>query len=463
MNSHCSLSELTVENFKAFAEKRQHMPIRPITLVYGPNSSGKSSLLQAIALAHEAIVNGAGSIDTSSTQLAGESIDLGGFQQYVHRHETNRDVNLGFKLDIQDLVPIFIEFTIGAQTSATSQGILPRNVIHTKRFTVRYKGKVILSFQFDSSGHGRLAQCDWKHPLISGGDTYALHVGIPRGKLLPVLDPTVSNKRKINLSRSCQAFIEAIKTVFSRDLGSLSYLGPLRYFPNRDFSNAPDSRDPNWISGGAVAWERICKRHGLRESINRWLEDKNKLRTPYRLRVRRFEEVDDLPREPRINGPFNSPYVEERLRLVDMRTNTMVSHKDVGIGVSQVLPVLAMALGSTRKLIAIEQPELHLHPAIQAELADVFLQSALKLENKIIIETHSEDLILRILRRIRESAESENKHLSQLKVRPDQVSVVYVQPTDTGSRAFEIPLTNEGEFGVSWPEGFFAERIKELF
>lgn len=456
MNKYPTLSRLTLENFKAFGERRQHMPIRPITLIYGPNSSGKSSLLQAIALAHEVVVNRAGIVDTKKTQLAGESIDLGGFRQYVHRHEADRDVNLGFELDIGEPDQVFIEFTIGAETITPSRGIPVRDLIHTKRVTIRLDGRAVLSFQFDASGRGKL-NSQKEHPRMSGGDIVYYYVWIPPGKLFPMFD-TNPPRRKINptnksipLPSYCREYIKNIETAFSRILRSLSYLGPLRYFPNREFSNMPSRGDPNWISGGASAWYRTNEQALLRGLINQWLGAKDKLRTPYRLTIRRF--VDEYDPNSTITLP----------RLIDMQTNTIVSPKDVGIGVSQVLPVLAMVLGAKQALIAIEQPELHLHPAIQAELADLFLESALHRANNIIIETHSENFILRILRRIRESAESGSKDSSHLQVRPDQVSVVYVQPADQGSRVFEIPLTDDGDFDTDWPEGFFPERIKELF
>ena len=456
MNEYPTLSRLTLENFKAFGERRQHMPIRPITLIYGPNSSGKSSLLQAIALAHEVVVNRAGIVDTKKTQLAGESIDLGGFRQYVHRHEANRDVNLGFGLDIGEPDQVFIEFTIGSETITPSRGIPVRDLIHTKRVTIRLDGRAVLSFQFDPTGYGRV-NIQKEHPRISGGIIRAYNARMRQGKLLPIFDidslktRTPAASRSIKLSSYCREYMTKIEKALSEALLSFSYLGPLRYFPNREFSNMPNRGDPNWISGGASAWHRISEQTPLRESINQWLGAKDKLRTPYRLTIRRFVDEHDP------NSDIKVP------RLVDMQTNTIVSHKDVGIGVSQVLPVLAMVLGARHKLIAIEQPELHLHPAIQAELADLFLESALHRANNIIIETHSENFILRILRRIRESAESGSKDSSHLQVRPDQVSVVYVQPADQGSRVFEIPLTDDGDFSTDWPEGFFPERIKELF
>jgi len=151
------------------------------------------------------------------------------------------------------------------------------------------------------------------------------------------------------------------------------------------------------------------------------------------------------------------------LVLIDKRSGTPVSHRDVGIGVSQVLPVLVSAYASRGLLVAIEQPEIHLHPALQAELGDVFLESALGEQgNRFLIETHSEHLILRILRRIRETTDGELPS-GCAPVRPDDVSVLYMQAGREGAEAVHIPVTEEGEFERPWPEGFFAERSRELF
>lgn len=142
------------------------------------------------------------------------------------------------------------------------------------------------------------------------------------------------------------------------------------------------------------------------------------------------------------------------LMLVDLRTDTHVTHRDVGIGISQVLPVLVAAYGSRNKLLAMEQPEIHLHPALQAELADVFIETALgERQNTFILETHSEHLVLRLLRRVREG-----------RIRPDDISILFVEPLpDRGSRIVELHIDEDGDFIDQWPGGFFEESFHEKF
>ncbi|THD09651.1 AAA family ATPase [Rhodanobacter lindaniclasticus] len=153
----------------------------------------------------------------------------------------------------------------------------------------------------------------------------------------------------------------------------------------------------------------------------------------------------------------------EELRLRDLNRNTPVALCDVGFGVSQVLPVLTLAYASQNDLIAMEQPEIHLHPALQAELADVFIESALgERQNTFILETHSEHVILRLLRRIRETTNGELPKDFQ-PLRPDDLQILYAQPEGTLSRIMELSVDTEGEFVGKWPGGFFPERAKELF
>ncbi len=108
----------------------------------------------------------------------------------------------------------------------------------------------------------------------------------------------------------------------------------------------------------------------------------------------------------------------------------------------------------------VEQPELHIHPALQVKLADLFIaQSA---SRQLIVETHSEHIILRMLRRIRETTAST---LSEGAPRfdPSRLSVLYVEPSATGTKVQRLNVDYSGEFVDRWPKGFFEERGEELF
>src|SRR6185437_5397323 len=80
-----------------------------------------------------------------------------------------------------------------------------------------------------------------------------------------------------------------------------------------------------------------------------------------------------------------------------------MSHRDVGVGYSQVVPVLVHALGDSNRVLMVEQPELHLHPALQCDLADLFIEGVRSNGNTFILETHSEYLLYRLIRRIRDA------------------------------------------------------------
>ena len=91
-----SLTVIKLGNFKAFAEL-QRVPIRPLTLIYGANSSGKSSIIHSLLLVRHALEEG--NLDVHRTRVGGDSVDLGGFRQYVHRRDANRRMEWSAELD----------------------------------------------------------------------------------------------------------------------------------------------------------------------------------------------------------------------------------------------------------------------------------------------------------------------------------------------------------------------------
>jgi hypothetical protein len=150
------------------------------------------------------------------------------------------------------------------------------------------------------------------------------------------------------------------------------------------------------------------------------------------------------------------------VRFVASDTKARVSPSNLGIGFSQMVPLAVSAFASENRLIAIEQPELHIHPALQTELADLFIQSAMERKNRFLIETHSEHLILRVLRRIRETTRGTLPE-GKSPIRREDVAILYVQPSPDGSKVIEMRIDDQGRLVDNWPNGFFEERLDELF
>jgi len=157
-------------------------------------------------------------------------------------------------------------------------------------------------------------------------------------------------------------------------------------------------------------------------------------------------------------GGFDSA----KVRFSSTTSSQSVSPSNMGIGFSQMMPLVASAFGSENRLIAIEQPELHIHPALQTELADLFIQSAKERGNRFLIETHSEHLILRVMRRIRETTRNSLPE-GKPPIKPEDVAILYVQPGENGSTVLELRIDEQGRFRDNWPQGFFEDRLDEMF
>lgn len=579
------LQALRVGNFKAFAET-QRIPLKPITLIFGPNSSGKSSFIHSLALAHEAQFGrekrSLARLDVHHTDVGGSAIDLGGFRQYVHRGQLNRRVEWGAELKVsalaqgkeqrlaQLLAPVsrvVLNIALGMELDDQDRpkpGAEPRvdaiEIIGDGAELLRMSRRPATAAADAHASHLRLDRLASDHAVFrqvlkaiveaqttseemrpedfdGANDAIAAllpelvvrvdqffpsSVELPKSDgadISPVqtLFPLSKGNRREDIAqavrfvlpRTLNDLIKGLADVLADELKQLQYLGPLRSFPPRHLAFA-EHEDANWYAGGGYAWDVVRRDDAVRETVNAWLGS-DKLKTRYKLVVRSLVAADQLkgplaagldeiagdedamflgsidedgfviqhypPRED-ARAFFQDPEEAtdvllrsvdgsdiDRIRelvLVDQRTNTVVTHRDVGIGISQVLPVLVMAYGSRGKLLAMEQPEIHLHPALQAELGDVFIEAALgERKNTFILETHSEHLILRLMRRMRETYQ--HKETGIPPVTPADVSVLYVEPDGTRSIVREMPLNELGELVKSWPGGFFEEGLREQF
>lgn len=146
-----------------------------------------------------------------------------------------------------------------------------------------------------------------------------------------------------------------------------------------------------------------------------------------------------------------------------------LSFEQIGSAIGYVLPVLILMQNQDPRLIGfIEQPELHLHPRMQGDLGELFFENGGK-TFPMFIETHSENLILRILRKIREnyreSIRSSIQYPSRLSdvLQGKDVRFYYFQPVDeTTTRVHSLNVSPSGHFYEPWPDGFFEERDADL-
>jgi predicted ATPase len=189
----------------------------------------------------------------------------------------------------------------------------------------------------------------------------------------------------------------------------------------------------------------LLKNKDLVKKTNKWFNDHD---VGYELEIQRFKPLSE--------GLFS-------ILLVDTRRKVKVGLSDLGFGISQILPFIAQSFIKESQIITIEQPEIHVHPKLQADLGDLLVEGIKgQYGNQFIIETHSEHLILRLLRRIRETTEGEMTD-ENLQLKPEDVSILYVKSEAEGSTIKQIPITPDGDFATNWPNGFFTERAKELF
>lgn len=248
-------------------------------------------------------------------------------------------------------------------------------------------------------------------------------------------------------ARSVSLFTLSVSYSFTEFLQNILYIGPLRQSPER-FYTFSGIRTEFVGKDGKYAPDILITDKELMAKVN---EQFAHLGLDYELAVTPLSstssDIQDLL----------------ALRLRNKSRGIHIGLTDVGFGISQILPIIAQSILSKEKTILIEQPELHLHPEQQAELGDMFIEAALgENKNTFLIETHSEHLILRIMRRIRETYNG-NLPNDLPPIKPDDVAVLYVeQDGKNGSIIREMPLNERGELVKAWPGGFFEEGLREV-
>lgn len=465
------IKKIRLQDFKAFRDSGE-LNLKPLTVLAGPNSGGKSSLLQSFLLLKQ-------TLDApSDVQL---SLD-GNFLQFSNFNE--------LVFNKPSLSKCKLQFTFGLETSMSTDrftGTFPKVQLpanHEGNGEVAFSNEIGLSFRHFNRGDNAGVKIDRFHVttnLDRTGKAWRLAGNYRTGKykasttgeevpmpefyrLERIQDVVFRNFLPQILLQDAQdsesqhytgmplhpVFQTPVFELWQELSENLEYLGPLRERPQRAYLHSGNPMTKIGDSGeyaAQILWlerDRIVEylpSLGMETREVTLLEAVNESFTNLGL----FQNVDVKSRE--------SIMYQILFRLGGQRTRKIVTIADVGFGVSQLLPILVLGLRShPSSLLLLEQPEIHLHPKLQANLADFLLTLSAR-GRRLIVETHSDHFINRLRRRIAEDPHDELKN---------EVSILFVHPPRNGAGATIEPLAVD-RFGVieNWPEDFLPESADE--
>lgn len=576
------LSRIEIENFKGVGE-RQVIDLAPITLLFGPNSAGKSTILQALHYAREILERQ--NLDPDQT-IAGGLIDLGGFKNLIHNHDLSKIMKIKLVVDLSDdqssvhlpinsgqalsdpqFANLGLRYLVGENSDLKGNAVVQElgaeislrwseglNAPYVSVISVEMDGKNIVSITSPpDEGRAQITDFNFSHPLLDQsidadditleedinrletqdgvgsadieGDPFQSPLGSEIWELsrelavdsninpdsefriavktaigaLPNIHETLqpdlrdpepkkfeleSNTPRVNGLKALLDEILVGPLRILRDcLTEMTYIGPLREIPPRAFRPQVSPDAARWAQGLA-AWDLLHsdKSGKLTKNVNEWMDGENKLNLGYHFHKYQFKkipipsEMDQLLHgelwedEPiwALQDLYKLTEIHTELTLRRSNTQTPLTPNDVGVGVSQIIPVIVGCLRDKDGILAIEQPELHIHPAIQVGVGDLFIHAVRPGElsfgtgKTLLIETHSEHIMLRLLRRVRETSEGDLPPGAP-ELRPHDVSVIYVENTPEEVCFRRLRVDSDGDFSDRWPHGFFEERAGELF
>jgi hypothetical protein len=545
------IKALTIENFKGIREP-VCVEFKPITLLFGPNSAGKSTVVQALHYARELLERQ--NADADLTLQGGEFVDLGGFENLVHGHDRKLPVVLRFELDLssEDLPEYHFgnrsgkihserelqlqEWNLSHQVSSAWVSLTVnwsdwRNRPFINQYEVGINGEFFAQIRAaEDSRRVWISAINFAHSLFISSDSQQSirNEHEPPSSRLELLceivttvrqsvyiHPTENTLRKslvldleqqsaipkwggsICISENCLQDLsihgddsDVVYDEFTFYLNQLivgpgellrdalrkfRYLGPIRELPPRNHKPLRSEDESRWASGLA-AWDLMYKASpSFLKEVNEWLSREDRLDSGYSLRMIQHKKIDInsalygiltvgnlLEEEEDISQLIRNLPEERQLVLIDEQRSLEVMPQDIGIGISQILPVVVAALDSNAAIVAVEQPELHIHPRLQVGLGDLFISQIQNGVKLFLVETHSEHLLLRLLRRIRETTDDElPPGISEL--RPDDLSINYIEQSSSGLVVRQLLVSPDGDSFGEWPAGFFEERAGEIY
>ena len=413
-------STFKVSNFKCIEKAR--FDFGKLNLFIGPNNSGKTSALQALAFVLQGKLLG--------SAFEGEFISLRPLREFVFRKDINRSLEFSLTLSFnqEELQRIkewmaetpFKDFDF---SSLTVEFAFPvgKNLSYTQATSISAKlldraGKLILGVEGSPRKKDLLPEGLRKEDVgeisLSGFIPYSSKHSKEWGELHDLL-------RKEKLRNFF--WLKTLRTIGSIPKEVKKELSNVGQHGEDTLDVLADIRDDEDY---VEVWDKISE----------W--------------ITRFGFKDEIIPRHEGEGKYS-------LLLRDADLNIRVLKDHLGFGIDQLLPVIVQCF-YTRKgepkeaIIFIEQPETHLHPAMQAEVADLFID-AVGWGKQLIVETHSEHLLLRLQRRIAEG-----------KISHEDVGIFYFEKTQEGTSVKRVELDEIGRFKEKKPfPGFFEVEFED--
>lgn len=247
-------------------------------------------------------------------------------------------------------------------------------------------------------------------------------------------------------------------------LADIRYLGPLRAEPKAAYASAYTTPNtPLGINGGSTA-EYLHRSFIINSSL---LDDQKSvsLDAEAKAKLDHMVNVIGIGKHVEVEQVGRFGYT---IKIEQHGTDRDLT--EMGTGVSQVIPVLALLLSAPDdSLVMLEQPELHLHPAIQSGLAQLLYEESKRVN--IICETHSEYIVTRLrriaLERSLERLRLEGRNTEEEFFDDDSnIEFVWSEPNydeDGDVIGYSLSRINQDNYDdiLDWPDGFFDEQAKD--
>ena len=419
----------------------------PLTVFFGANSAGKSSLSQFLLMLKQTV----DSPDRQRVLHMGDRnsvTDLGTFHDMIYGHNETRPLQflLGWELE----KPMSIHDPISGnkyqgeniEFSSEIKSYDGRLSTEFMKYRVCRDDKQVLSVVMNAHEAGKKFKLEAENytPVRNQGRKWPL----PHpSKFYGFPDEAVAYYQNTGFLADLTLSLEKI---FAR----LYYVGPLRGYPERSYVWSGEQVEH-------VGWRGERAVEAILAARNRMVSRGYRMgRQPFEEVVARWLEAMSLIHAFEVR-PIGEHRKEYEVLIRTRSRSSQVNLTDVGFGVSQVLPIIVQSFyapkGST---IIFEQPEIHLHPSVQADLADLFIEAIHSREdgedrnNQFIIESHSEHFLRRLQRRIAEEA-----------IKPEEVAIYFCEPGSSGSSMIPLDVDMFGNI-INWPDHFFGDEAGDL-